>query len=445
MKWWFRRQLHTQIFICIGIGVLLGVVFGERVSVIQPVGTVFIRLLKMLVVPLTFLTLIAGMTKLDGIKALRSLGGVTLLYYGVTSLVATGIGMTLALILQPGKGMTIETVEGATAKAAEFNFVDSLVQWVPANPVEAFASADMLQIIFFAVIVGITMLALGKKAERLVVLVNDGADLMIRITEGVMKVAPYGILALVANMTASLKLDMLGEVGKFILTQQISLLVLLAVVYPLALRFIGRVSPWQFYRKASPAMLVAASTTSSAATLPVSMDVAEKNLGAPEKVWGFTLPLGATVNMDGMASCLGVIAVFSCNIYGLPVTPDLMLRFLFLGLALSVGTAGVKGAGIITSAILLQATHLPTGVVVPILASIWPVLDIGDTCCNVTGDLVATTVLASRFGMLNKDVFNDRSVRHKSKPTGRETGTISEGPRSQGSQPQGNPSEGQAD
>lgn len=445
MKWWFRQKLHSQIFVCIVIGVLLGVVFGERVSVIQPVGTVFIRLLKMLVVPLTFLTLIAGMTKLDGIKALRSLGGATLLYYGVTSLVATGIGMTLALILQPGKGMTVETVEGATAKAAEFNFVDSLVQWVPANPVEAFASADMLQIIFFAVIVGITMLALGKKAERLVVLVNDGADLMIRITEGVMKVAPYGILALVANMTASLKLDMLGEVGKFILTQQISLLVLLAVVYPLALRFIGRVSPWQFYRKASPAMLVAASTTSSAATLPVSMDVAEKNLGAPEKVWGFTLPLGATVNMDGMATCLGVIAVFSCNIYGLPVTPDLMLRFLFLGLALSVGTAGVKGAGIITSAILLQATHLPTGVVVPILASIWPVLDIGDTCCNVTGDLAATTVLASRFGMLNKDIFNDRSMRHKSEPTDRETGTIGEGPRSQGSQPQGNPSERQAD
>jgi Na+/H+-dicarboxylate symporter len=445
MTWWFRRRLHTQIAICIIIGVALGAVFGEQVSVIKPVGTVFIRLLKMLIVPLTFLTLIAGLTKLDGIKSLRSLGGMTLLYYAASSLVAGTIGMTLALILGPGKGMTIETAEGAIEKATEFNLVDGLVQWVPTNPIEAFASANMLQIIFFAVVVGITMLAVGKKAERLVALVNDGAGLMIRITEFVMKVAPYGILALVANMTASLKVDMLGEVGKFILTQQISLLILLVVVYPLAVRFIGRVNPLRFYRKASPAMLVAASTTSSAATLPVSMGVAEENLGAPEKVWGFTLPLGATINMDGMASCIGVIAVFSCNFYGLPITPGLMLRFLFLGLALSVGTAGVKGAGIVTSAILLQATNVPTAVIVPILASIWPVLDIGNTCCNVTGDLAATTVLASRFGMLDKDVFNDTSIRHKGSRTDREAAAGGEDAPGRQSQQHGDLAEGQAD
>jgi Na+/H+-dicarboxylate symporter len=416
VKWWFRRQLHIQIFVCIGIGVLLGVVFGERVSVIQPLGTVFIRLLMMLVVPLTFLTLIAGMTKLDGIKALRSLGGLTLLFYGVSSIIAGGIGLTLALIMMPGKGLTVGTAAGATAKATEFNFVDSIVQWVPTNPVEAFASTNMLQIIFFAVIVGITMLALGKKAERLVALANDGADLMICMTEWVMKTAPYGILALVANMTASLKADVLGEVGKFILTQQIALLVLLIVAYPLAIRFIGRLNPWRFYRQVSPAMLVAASTTSSAATLPVSMGVAEDNLGAPEKVWGFTLPLGATINMNGLASCLTVIAVFSCNIYGVEITPSLMIQFLFLSLVLSVGCAGVKGAGIVTSAIMLQAINVPTVVVVPILAAIWPVLDIGNTCCNVTGDLVATAVLSNRLGLLDKNVFNGRSTANKNRP-----------------------------
>lgn len=413
MKWWFRQKLHTQIFICIGIGVLLGAVFGERVSVLQPVGTVFIRLLMMLVVPLTFLTLIAGMTKLDGIKALRSLGGLTLLFYGVSSVVAGGIGLALALMMMPGKGLTLETAAGAAAKAAEFNFVDGIVQWVPTNPVEAFASANMLQIIFFAVLVGITLLALGKKAERLVALANDGADLMILMTEWVMKTAPYGILALVANMTASLKADMLGEVGKFILTQQIALLVLLIAAYPLAIRLIGRLNPWRFYRQVSPAMLVAASTTSSAATLPVSMGVAEDNLGAPEKVWGFTLPLGATINMNGLASCLTVIAVFSCNIYGIEITPSLMIQFLFLSLVLSVGCAGVKGAGIVTSAIMLQAINVPTVVVVPILAAIWPVLDIGNTCCNVTGDLVATAVLSNRLGLLDKNIFNSKSARPK--------------------------------
>ena len=419
ITWWFHRRLHTQIFVCILIGVALGLVFGERVAVIEPLGTLFIRLLKMLVVPLTFLTLVAGLTKLDGIKSLRSLGGMTLLYYAASSLVAGAIGMTLALIVMPGQGLTAEAVGPAVATPSDSSFLDSIVnlidnivQWVPENPIEALASTTLLQVIFFAILVGIALLAMGPKADRLTALVRDGADVMIRITEWVMKVAPYGILALVANMVASLKVDMLGEVGKFILTQQISLVLLLAVVYPLALRFIGRVNPWRFYRNASPAMLVAASTTSSAATLPVSMGVARDNLGAPEKVWGFTLPLGATVNMDGMASCIGVIAVFAANVHGLPITPGLMLRFLFLGLALSVGTAGVKGGGIVTSTILLQAINVPTAVIVPILASIWPVLDIGNTCCNVTGDLAATTVLASRFGMLDHEVFDDPTTRY---------------------------------
>ena len=263
MKWWFRQKLYTQILVCIVIGVTLGLTLGERVSVIQPVGTAFIRLLKMLIVPLTFLTLVAGLTKLDGVKSLRSIGGMTLLYYAASSLLAGGIGMTLALILQPGKGMELKQAAG---------------------------------------------------------------------------------------------------------------------------------------------------TTSSAATLPISMGVAQENLGASEKVFGLTLPLGATINMDGMASCIGVIAVFSCNLYGMAITPALMLQFLFLGLVMSIGTAGVKGAGIVTSTILLQATGVPTVVIVPILASVWPVLDIGNTCCNVTGDLTATAVLASRFGMLDEGVFNDRTT-----------------------------------
>ena len=422
MKWWFRRKLYTQILVCIVIGVTLGLTFGEGVSVIQPVGTAFIRLLKMLIVPLTFLTLVAGLTKLDGIKSLRSIGGMTLLYYAASSLLAGGIGMILALILQPGKGMTLEPVAAAAAKASEFNFVDSLVHWVPTNPVEALASTNMLQIIFFAIVAGVALLAMGRRGQRLTALADDGAELMIRVADFVMKIAPYGILALVANMTATLEIETLKEVGKFVLTQQISLLILLVVVYPLIIRFIGRLSPLEFYRNVSPAMLVAAGTTSSAATLPISMGVAREHLGASEKVWGFTLPLGATINMDGMASCIGVIAVFSCNLYGLTITPALMLQFLFLGLVMSVGTAGVKGAGIVTSTILLQATGVPTVVIVPILASVWPVLDIGNTCCNVTGDLAATAVLASRFGMLDEDVFHDRATRLRSGQTAPGTG-----------------------
>jgi Na+/H+-dicarboxylate symporter len=410
MKWWFRQQLFTQILICVAVGIILGLVFGEKVTVIQPIGDIFIRLLMMLIVPLTFLTLISGITKLDDVKSLRSLGGLTIFYYVLSSLVAGAVGMSIALLLQPGKGVEIDLSKTPEMKFEEFSFIDNLVHWIPKNPIEALATANMLQIIVFAVIVGITLLAMGKKGERLIVLASDGATLMIRITEFVMKVAPYGILALVANMVASMGFEMLREVGRFILSQYLALLLFLFFLYPILIRYLGKLNPLRFYRNIAPAMLVAASTTSSGATLPVSMGVAEENLGAPEKVWGFTLPLGATVNMDGMAACIGCIAVFSCNLYHVPITAGRMFQFMFVGLALSIGTAGVKGAGIVMSTILLQTIGLPTVVIIPILTSIWPVLDVGNTCCNVTGDLVGTTIIASRFGMINEKTFNDNNA-----------------------------------
>lgn len=410
MKWWFRQQLYTQIFICIVVGIILGLAFGEKVTVIQPIGDIFIRLLMMLIVPLTFLTLISGITKLNDVKSLRSLGGLTILYYALSSLVAGAVGMSIALLLQPGKGVEIDLSKTPGMKFEEFNFIDNLVHWIPKNPIEALATANMLQIIVFAIIVGITLLAMGKKGERLVVLAGDGAALMIRITEFVMKVAPYGILALVANMVASMGFDMLREVGRFILSQYLALLLFLVFLYPILIRYLGKLNPLRFYRNIAPAMLVAASTTSSGATLPVSMGVAKESLGAPEKVWGFTLPLGATVNMDGMAACIGCIAVFSCNLYDVPITAGRMFQFMFVGLTLSIGTAGVKGAGIVMSTILLQTIGLPTVIIIPILTSIWPVLDVGNTCCNVTGDLVCTTIIASRFGMIDEKTFNDNNA-----------------------------------
>jgi Na+/H+-dicarboxylate symporter len=410
MKWWFRQQLYTQIFICIVAGIILGIVLGDKVTVIKPIGDIFIRLLLMLIVPLTLLTLISGITKLDGLKSLRSLGGLTILYYALSSLFASAVGMSIALLLQPGKGVVIDGSETAEMTLQEFSFVDNLVQWIPKNPIEALATGNMLQIIVFAIIVGITLLAMGKKGERLVLLARDGADLMIRITEFVIKFAPYGILALVANMVASIGFDMLREIGRFILSQYLALFLLLTFLYPTLIRYLGRLKPFRFYRNIAPAMLVAASTTSSGATLPVSMRVAEDNLGVPEKVWGFTLPFGATVNMDGMAACIGCIAVFSCNLYDTPITAGLLLKFMFVGLALSIGTAGVKGGGIVMSTILLQTIGLPTVIIIPILASIWPVLDIGNTCCNVTGDLTGTTIIASRLDMIDEKTFYDTDI-----------------------------------
>ena len=409
MKWWFKLQLYWQILICIAIGILLGLILGEKATVIQPVGDIFIRLLKMLIVPLTFFTLISGITRMEELRNLRSVGGLTLLYFAATSLAAGTIGMIVALIIKPGKGKEQILQAAKEYTPEEFSFVEKIVNSVPENPIAAMAQADMLQIIVFSIILGIGLLAIGKQAPELVKIFQSGADLMIKVTEFVMKLAPYGILALVANMVASLGAEMLTEVIRFIITDFVSMLIILVVMYPLILRYLAGVNPIRFYRHVSPAMLVAASTTSSSATLPISMQVAEKNLGAPEKLYGFTLPLGVTVNMDGMAAAIGMVAVFAANLYGHPIDLTLMVQIVFLSLVLSISTAGIKSAGAVMSAVLLQALGMPL-TLIPILYTIWPVIDIGHTTCNITGDLCGTMVIGSRLKMLDKAVFDGKKV-----------------------------------
>ena len=409
MKWWFKQQLYTQILICIVIGILLGLILGEDAGYIQPIGDIFIRLLKMLIVPLTFFTLISGITRMEELHNLRSVGGLTLVYFVVTSLIAGTIGMVVALMIGPGKGETAILESAGEYARQEFSFVEKLVNSVPENPIAAMANADMLQIIVFSIILGIGLLAIGRQAPELVKLFRSGADLMIKVTEFVMWLAPYGILALVANMVASLGAKMLSEVVRFIVADYISMIIILVVLYPIILKWVARVSPIRFYRHISPAMLVAASTTSSSATLPVSMQLAEKKLGAPEKLYGFTLPLGVTVNMDGMAAAIGVVAVFAANLHGREINALFMVQVVFLSLVLSVSTAGIKSGGAVMSAVLLDALDLPL-TLMPILYTLWPVIDIGHTTCNITGDLCGTMVVGARLKILDNDIFNGKKT-----------------------------------
>jgi Na+/H+-dicarboxylate symporters len=181
------------------------------------------------------------------------------------------------------------------------------------------------------------------------------------------------------------------------------------LAYPTLLKLFAKIKPIKFYKAVSPAMLVAASTTSSNATLPVSMRVARENLKVPEKIYGFTLPLGATVNMDGMANALGVIGVFAFNIYNVPITFTSVFQFVFLGLVLSTGCAGVKGAGIVMSSILLKSLNLPLDLV-PIFAAIWPIIDIGHTTLNITGDLTGTAIVSASLGEMNVEEFNNSQI-----------------------------------
>jgi len=284
MKWWLKQSLNIQIIVCVFLGILIGLLVGPKISIIKPIGTIFLRFLKMLVVPLIFFTIVSAIISMNDVRTLRSLGGRAIIYFFSTSILATAIGIICTKIFAPGKN-SISSLESQTIqKTVDFNLVDTVVSWFPENPIEALAQGNILQVIIFAVIVGCVLLLLGSKVTHLQKLTTEGADLMISITNLVMKIAPYGILALVANMVVSFDRLLIADVGLFIIAYYCGIIILFVVVYPILVRYFAHMNPIKFYQTISPAILIAASTTSSAATqfkryTPIKQKVHTINMG----------------------------------------------------------------------------------------------------------------------------------------------------------------------
>ena len=402
MKWWKRQHLFVQVAIGAVVGIILGLILGEGVRYISPLGDIFLRLLQMLIVPLTFFVLIDGIINLSSLKQLRSIGGITILYYMITTVVASLIGIIIALLLNPGKGAEGLLSGEEDIQPEEFSFIENLIEWVPNNILSGMIEVNMLQIIITAIIIGIALLSLGDRVEGINKLIKEGATLMLTITNGIMKIAPIGIMALIAKLVGTTDLTIIYEALYYVLSAVIGLVILLLVVYPLIIKFLTDFKPLSFFKVISSTLLIAAATSSSNATLPSSMSSA-KRLGISERIYGFTLPLGATINMDGLAVTFGVTGVFAANLYGIPITITLILQFVFLGLALSMGTAGARGTDIVMMAILMSSLGLPLEIVA-IYAAVSPLVDAGNTTNNIAGDLTGTAFVHSR--LKNKKLQN---------------------------------------
>lgn len=396
LKWWKKKNLFIQVAMGAVIGIIIGLVFGQQAGYLKPIGDIFIRFLQMLIVPLTFFVLIDGITNLPGMKSLKSIGGLTFLYYSLTTILAASIGIGVALIMNPGKNAQGLLTGGKEIEPQEFSFIDNIVEWVPNNIIAGMAETNMLQIIIVAVIIGVALLSLGEKVSGMKKLINEGAILMLKITDIIMMLAPIGILALLANLVGTTDTKILYESLHYVLTALIGLAILLFIVYPTMIKIFTKFKPLGFFKTISPALLVAAATSSSNSTLPASMRLS-KQLGISDKIYGFTLPLGATINMDGLAVTFGVTGVFAANLYNIPITFSLIMQFVFLGLALSMGTAGARGADIVMMAILMSTLGLPLEIVA-IYAAVSPLVDTGNTVNNIAGDLTGTAIVHTRFG-----------------------------------------------
>lgn len=406
MKTWKKIALWKKILVGVIIGLIIGFVSPAAADFISPLGDIFLRMLKMLIVPLVFFSITSGICKMGDIKQLRTVGIRYVLWIVVSAIIAAICGVVAGLIVQPGKGTTEFLATAEAAEAQSYSFIDNVVGWFPTNVVESMFNANMLQIIVFCLFLGVALLALGEKAKSVIKFIDESSEVMLKITEYVIAFSPLGIMSLIATMVSTISGAMMKEVVTFLITDNVVCLFILVVVYPLITRLAARLSGYGFLRKIAPAILVALSTSSSAATLPVSIKISEEDLGIPENIYGFTLPLGNTTGMTGFAVFVGLCCVFASNLYGFPITFSSVLQFVFFGLILSIGAAGVKGAGVVMSGVLLEALGMPL-TLIPILAAIWPVIDPAHTTLNNVGDLVGTAVVARGLDRMDMDVYNN--------------------------------------
>jgi len=400
-----KLSLGKQILIGIVIGLGIGFVSPKAAELLSPIGTVFLRLLKMLIVPLVLFSITSGVCKMGDVKQLRTVGLRFVLYIIITSGLSAAVGVAAGFIVRPGSGTTEFLNTAEQVESVSYNFIDNVVSWVPENIVQSMFEANMLQIIVFALFLGIALLSLGEKVKVFVSFIDQGSDTMLKITEFVMAFSPIGIASLMATMVTTVSGATMKEVLTFLITDNICCILILVVIYPLIIKVFAKLSPVAFMKKVSGPMLVALSTTSSAATLPVSIKTAEEKLGVPENIYGFTLPLGNTCGMNGFALFVGLCCIFASNLYGFDVSLGRIVQFVFLGIILSVGAAGVKGAGIVMSTVLLETLGMPL-TLIPILAAIWPTIDPAHTVLNNVGDLAGTTVIASQLGKLDREIFD---------------------------------------
>ena len=432
---WYKK-LHWQII----IGLILGLIWGLVSSVagfndfttdfIKPFGTIFIRLLKLIAVPLVLASLVAGVTSLNDTTKLSRMGGKTVLIYLCTTIFAITIGLVAVNLIRPGTSLPEETkmslqetysssieARNESARAVmERGPLDVIVDIVPEN---FFAAASdnslMLQVVFVAILLGIGIIQIGgEKGQFLVTFFDSLNDVIIKIVDAIMLTAPYGVFALMASLIVDLAgddlgkaLELLSALGMYSITVLVALIIHVLLVYSTLFKIFSKdMKLSSFFKAIRPAMLLGFSTSSSSATLPVTMERVEQNLGVDEEVSSFVLPVGATINMDGTSLYQAVAAVFIAQALGMDLTLGQQLMIVLTATAASVGAAGVPGAGIVMLVVVLEAIQVPTAGIALILG-VDRILDMCRTTVNITGDAAVALTVASTEGKLHTPVVED--------------------------------------
>lgn len=404
-----RVQIYNKIFIGLILGILAGIFFKAPIAEIQPVGSAFIRLIRMVIIPLVFASLLIGTASMDP-KKMGRIGAKTLAYYLIYTAFAIFIGLVLANVLKPGAGLPDQVKEqllenyseqGAEVSglAEQANPIDTLLNIIPTNLFEGLSQGELLQIIFFAIFTGVALTLIPKgKSGPILNFFNGINDAMIQIVHIAIKIAPYGVFALIAAVVGDFGTDVLLTLLKYTLVT-IGGMVILNFTYPPVVHLFSGMNPLTFMKGIRSPQLIAFSTSSSSATLPVTIEVCEEKLGVPPDIASFVLPLGATVNMNGTALYHGVSAVFIAQVFGIPLGIGDQLMIVLTATLAAIGAAGAPMAGILMLVIVLEQVGIPTEGIA-LIFGVERILDMFRTSINITGDASAAVVIAATEGEL---------------------------------------------
>lgn len=413
-----KISLTTKIFIGLIGGLIAGIILNLFVphsyvrdtiivnGICNIIGTGFIKLMKMLVVPLVLCSLVCGASAIGDTKTLGKVGVKTIVFYLATTALAVSVAIGVASIIRPGIGLNQGALNYGEVTVAESTSVtDTLLNIIPDNPFGSLSNGIMLQVIFFALLVGILLAKMGERADLVSNFFNQCNDLMMEMTTFVMNLAPVGVFFMLTKTFANLGFDAFLPLIKYMLSVVSALGVQCFIVYMILLLVFTRLNPFKFIKKFFPVMAFAFSTSTSNATIPMNIDTLEEKMGVSRKISSFTIPLGATINMDGTSIMQGVAVVFAAQAYGIELGITGYLTVIATATLASIGTAGIPSVGLVTLSMVFAAVGLPVEAIALIMG-IDRILDMLRTAVNITGDAVCTTIIAHQNKSLDRDTFN---------------------------------------
>lgn len=412
-----ETPLYVKIFIALFAGIAFGYVLnfmggveneiinGYVLPFFQFIGDLFIKLIKMIVVPLVFFCIIDAALSLGDIKKLRSIGVKTIIWFLATGGISATIGLILANIIKPGHGLQLGTAETAMEVKELPGIYQTLLDLIPSNPFQALTSGEMMQIIVFSLFLGFAIISIGKEAQPLCDIISLCSRTMFKVIDMILGIIPYGVFSLMTVALAKYGVAIFGPVLKFILTDYLACITMSIVGYSIFLSVIGKINPMKFWRKAFEPWMIAFSTCTSSAALPVSMEVAPKKMGVPRDIASFVLPLGCTAQMNGTCAYFGIVVLFAAQLYGVELSIQQQIMLVVQATFLSVGCAATPQIGLVISLTLMTQMGLPLDAYA-LVAGIYRIIDQIHTSTNSVGDLVASVCISEMQGELNHDVFN---------------------------------------